>query len=91
MPAPAAPSSFAATQATSGKPVITLAWQHGGVDLDRFELLKRLSGETDWQSYLVAPKAQFNPAGSAYSIVVGSIKNMQWAVRAIAADGSVST
>lgn len=89
MPAPAAPTSFTATQDTAGDPQTTLTWSHDGVDLDRFEVLRKLSGETVWSSYLLAPKADFG-AGP-YSIKVAAPVGSSWAVRALNASGEVST
>jgi hypothetical protein len=89
MPAPAAPTNLTATQPNAGDPTITLAWSHGGTDLDRFEVLRKLSGETTWTSYLLAPKADFG-AGP-YSIKVPAPVGSSWAVRALNAAGEVST
>lgn len=88
MPAPAAPTSLTATQARPGDPQITLSWSHTGIDLDRFEVLRKLSGETVWTSYLLAPKADFG-AGP-YSIKVAAPIGSSWAVRALNAAGEVS-
>lgn len=89
MPVPAAPTSFTATQTTAGDPQVTLAWSHTGTDLDRFEVLRKLSGETVWTSYLLAPKTDFG-AGP-YSIKVAAPVGSSWAVRALGAAGEVST
>lgn len=86
MPAP--PTNLTATQTTAGDPQITLAWSHDGIDLDRFEILRKLSGETVWSSYLLAPKADFG-AGP-YSIKVAAPVGSSWAVRALNAAGDVS-
>jgi hypothetical protein len=77
------------TPVADGDPTINLDWAHDGVDLDRFEVLYRLVGGTTWTSLLLAPKADFG-AGP-YSLTTASRPNVQWAVRAVAADGSVST
>lgn len=91
MPAPVAPAGLTLTQPTAGDPSITLAWTHGGVDLDRFEILWRRVDQTVWKSFKVAPKADFNPSGSNYSVSVASPPSYVWAVRALSAGGDVST
>lgn len=89
MPAPPAPTNLQLAATADGDPTVTLTWAHTGVDLDRFEVLRRKVGDAIWESHVLAPKAQFG-AGP-YSLVVASAPTTQWAVRAIAADGSVST
>lgn len=88
MPAPAAPTGLTLTQPTAGDPQVTLAWSHTGTDLDRFEVLRKLAGETTWGSYLLAPRADFG-AGP-YSIKVAAPAGSIWAVRALNSAGEVS-
>lgn len=91
MPAPAAPTSLTLTQPRVGDPTVTLAWSHTGTDLDRFQVLFRTVGATYWKSYVLAPKADFNPSGTSYSLVVATPESAEWAVRALNSSGEVST
>lgn len=88
MPAPSAPTAFSITQESDGSPLVTLAWSHTGTNLDRFEVLTRMSGDTTWKSLALAPKAEFGTGP--YSYETTATTGQQFAVRAIASDGMVS-
>lgn len=82
---PLAPTNLTITEGSPG-PIVTLAWEHGGAT-DRFELLYRRPGEA-WRSFMLAPKSDFGTGP--YSYTTGTAEDLEWAVRAVDADGTVS-
>lgn len=59
MTAPNAPTNLSVTQDAAGDPTTTLSFNHDGENLDRVEILRKLSGESVWSSYLLAPQGDF--------------------------------
>lgn len=87
MPNP--PTDLTITQ-TSGSPIIELDWDHDGISLDRFEILHRATGSSDpWTRDILAPASDFGPGPYSHQTV--SAENETWVVRALEADGTVST
>ena len=84
---PAAPTSLTVTQVQTGSPAITIAFSHDGIDLDRFEVLRR-TGTDPWESVALLPASSFG-AGP-YSFTTASPEGYEWAVRALNAAGAVS-
>lgn len=89
MPAPAAPTDFVLTTEADGDPTVTASWNHDGVDLDRFEILRRPVGTTVWESLLMAPAGDFGPGP--YELVLASRPGTEYVVRALNSVGEVST
>lgn len=89
MPAPAAPTGLTLIPAESGSPVSTLAWAHTGVDLDRFQVLRRAADATEWESVHVGDATEFGTGP--YSFLVASTAGTVWTVRALNSNGEVST
>lgn len=90
MPAPAGVTNLTVTPAANGSPQVTIAWQHTGTDLDRFELLRRKTGTSDpWESVAMAPKADFGAAPN-FSVVTASRPGYTWSVAALNAAGERS-
>lgn len=86
---PAAPTNLTITT-TDGSPLIDLEWEHDGVSLDRFEILKRPIGGSTWERYILATATQFGTTPN-FSATVVSGPDTQWVVRALDAAGAVST
>lgn len=86
---PSAPTDFTLTT-TAGSPLVEAEWDHDGVDLDRFEILRRMADSSDpWERVILAPAGDFG-AGP-FSCTLVSTTATEFVVRALDADGVVST
>jgi hypothetical protein len=85
MPAPVTDLEITAED---DSPLATLAWDHDGIDADRFQLLNRPDADSPWSSILIAPVGDFGAGPYTASVVTttGSL----WAVRVLSASGEVS-
>lgn len=75
---------------TDGSPLIELSWSHDGVDLHRFEVLRRPVGGTTWERVILAPASDFGTFPT-YSYTAVSAPDTQWVVRAVNSEGDVSS
>ena len=76
-------------ETTDGSPLIELSWSHDGVDLDRFEILRRPVGETTWERVILASASDFGTFPTYFYTAV-SATDTQWVVRAMNSEGEVS-
>lgn len=83
-----APTSPTLTQ-SGDSAEIAFGWTHAGTE-DRFEVRYRRSVSDTWERAILAPKARFGSA-SPYSYVTGSRPGTIWNVRALEADGDVTS
>ena len=88
---PAVPTALSMNQPTPTIPQSYLQWTHDGVDTDRFQILFRRVGDSDWQTFDIHFKTDALVSGTTYRADIGVTENSQWTVRAISSTNVPST